>query len=74
MTKQISEATKVHDTAIVVVWDAEFSGFPFSEVVGISAGLTMKKNINSTGVHSLRFKRWNKKSTDNNNKKKTTIE
>ena len=37
VTTQITAATKVHDTATIVVFDAEFSGFPFMEVgVGVA--------------------------------------
>ena len=37
VTTQITAATKVHDAATIVVFDAEFSGFPFMEVgVGVA--------------------------------------
>ena len=39
VTTQIIAATKVHDTATIAVFDAEFSGFPFMEVgVGVAVG------------------------------------
>ena len=39
VTTQITAATKVHDTATIVAFDAEFSGFPFMEVgVGVAVG------------------------------------
>ena len=37
VTAQITAAAKVHDTATIVVFDAEFFGFPFMEVgVGVA--------------------------------------
>ena len=39
VTTQITAATKVHDVATTVVWDAEFSGFRFMEMgVGVAVG------------------------------------
>ena len=39
VTTQITAATKMHDVATTVVWDAEFSVFRFMEVgVGVAVG------------------------------------